>query len=79
MYDLGNIAAVCRSAEAFGVERIYLINRHNDRFKLSRAVSVGAEKWLKLRTFQSPADCIGVYIYFRDACLNSPRYSATKS
>lgn len=31
LYDLGNVSAVLRSAEAFGIENIYLINQHSDR------------------------------------------------
>jgi len=57
LYDVGNIAAVFRSAEAFGVEEMYLINKHGDRFKKARTVSVGAEKWLKLHHFHDTAEC----------------------
>lgn len=47
-----------RSAEAFGVEDIYLINQHNDRFKVSRSISVGAEKWLRLNHFTTTRECV---------------------
>jgi tRNA (guanosine-2'-O-)-methyltransferase len=46
---LHNISAVIRSAEAFGLTEIHLINdtsqTHND---LSGGVSLGAEKWIKV-------------------------------
>jgi tRNA G18 (ribose-2'-O)-methylase SpoU len=52
LYDVGNIAAVCRSAEAFGIEAVYLVGSKSDRFKPNRTqsrVSVGAERWLNIR------------------------------
>jgi len=58
LYDIGNVSAVMRSAEAFGVEDIYLINQHNDRFKVSRSISVGAEKWLRLNHFTTTRECV---------------------
>lgn len=57
LYDVGNIAAVFRSAEAFGVEHMYLINKHGDRFKKAKTVSVGAEKWLTLHHFHDTIEC----------------------
>ena len=33
LYDLGNIAAVMRSAEAFGIGAVYLIGQPTDRTK----------------------------------------------
>jgi tRNA G18 (ribose-2'-O)-methylase SpoU len=58
LYDIGNVSAVLRSAEAFGIEDIYLINRHDDKFKVARSISVGAEKWLRLHHFSRTDTCI---------------------
>lgn len=49
LYDLGNIAAVMRSAEAFGIGAVYLVGQPTDKVKPTKSqgrVSVGAEKWL---------------------------------
>eukprot|EP00039_Didymoeca_costata_P012777 m.185707 g.185707 ORF g.185707 m.185707 type:complete len:181 (+) comp15581_c0_seq3:596-1138(+) len=46
-----------------------LINKHHDRYKPARAVSVGAEKWLKIHMYSQPEECIrdlqkaGYYVY----------------
>ena len=57
LYDIGNVSAVLRSAEAFGIEDIHLINRHDDKFKVARSISVGAEKWLRLHHFSRTEEC----------------------
>lgn len=52
LYDMGNIAAVLRSAEAFGVGMVHLVGVAADgRIKIAKRRSVGAEKWLQVKYF----------------------------
>lgn len=58
LYDLGNIGAVARSAEAFGITQLCLINKHNDRFKKSGSrTSAGANKWMSYNHYRTTAVC----------------------
>ena len=56
LYDLGNVGAVMRSADAFGVHNVHIINSLGDRFKATRAVSTGAERWLNIQRWNSVAE-----------------------
>lgn len=61
-----NIAAAMRNISAFGVEKLYVIgnNKMVQDFETSRTnkhltnVSVGANKWVFVRQFDTAADCI---------------------
>lgn len=58
-YDLGNMAAVCRSAEALGFGAVHVIRKNDDgRYKQSTRTSGGAEKWLDLQLFDSTEECL---------------------
>ncbi len=58
-YDLGNLAAVCRSADALGCGAVHVIrNVQDERFKQSARTSGGAEKWLDIQVHQSTAECL---------------------
>lgn len=47
LHDVGNIAAVARSADALGFGRLHVIRQGHDKYKLShRAISAGSDKWL---------------------------------
>lgn len=48
-----NGAAVLRTAEAFGYFEVHVIEPEADRFKISRKIAKGAEKWLDLRRYTS--------------------------
>lgn len=64
--DVVNIAAAMRNISAFGVEKLYVIgnNKMVQDFETSRTnkhltnVSVGANKWVFVRQFDTAADCI---------------------
>src|SRR5579859_8079134 len=45
-YDPHNGAAVVRSCEAFGVQRLHVVERPSTPFVVARSVSRGAEKWV---------------------------------
>lgn len=55
LHDVGNISAIMRSAEAFGVQPFHVIA--GERFKLSTRTTQGAEKWLDVHKWRSPAAC----------------------
>lgn len=58
-YDLGNLAAVCRSADALGCGAVHIIRKSTDeRFKQSARTSGGAEKWLDIQLHHSTAECL---------------------
>lgn len=56
IYDRGNASAVMRSHEAFGFGNVEVIEG-GERFKNANRVSSGAEKWLRLRRWNSTTDC----------------------
>jgi tRNA (guanosine-2'-O-)-methyltransferase len=53
-YDPHNGAAVIRSCDAFGVQKLYVVERDRS-FLLSKPVARGAEKWLDVATTRDPA------------------------
>lgn len=57
-YDLGNISAVMRSAEAFGCLEFDLVISPGARFKAANRVARGADKWLDVQITKSPAECV---------------------
>lgn len=60
IYDLGNISAVFRSAEAFGFLRAQIISHPEARFKSANRVARGAEKWLDIQVHQSTQSAVQV-------------------
>lgn len=56
MVDLGNVSAIMRSAEAFGVQTIHAIDT-SDVFKRSRRTTRGADKWLDRYRWEDPRSC----------------------
>lgn len=58
LHDLGNISAVFRSAEAFGFLEVDLVVPPGSRFKTGNRVARGADKWLDLKIFRTPKDCV---------------------
>ena len=59
LYDPHNISAILRSAEALGIQDIYVIEREH-KFKFSSGITRGCEKWLTIRRFESPQECAAV-------------------
>jgi len=54
-YDPHNGAAVVRSCEAFGVQRLHVVERPGVKFLVARSVARGAEKWLDVVAYDAPA------------------------
>jgi tRNA G18 (ribose-2'-O)-methylase SpoU len=60
LVDIGNIAAVMRSAEAFGLGAVYLVGNPTDKVKPTRnqaRVTVGGDKWLVVKWFSDTTAC----------------------
>jgi tRNA (guanosine-2'-O-)-methyltransferase len=57
MVDLGNVSAIMRSAEAFGIQQIHAIDS-SDTFKRSRRTTRGADKWLDRYRWENSAECL---------------------
>lgn len=58
IYDRGNASAVMRSAEAFGLTAVHMIEL-NEAFKESQRTTAGADKWIELKKWKSTETCIG--------------------
>jgi tRNA (guanosine-2'-O-)-methyltransferase len=57
--DEHNRHAVLRTAEAFGVQRVALVEAPGSETKpVSKKVTKGAAQWLDLRRFKDPAACV---------------------
>ncbi|GAB4818225.1 hypothetical protein N2152v2_005271 [Parachlorella kessleri] len=56
LYDMGNLAAIVRSADALGFGAVHSIK--NDRYKQSKRASGGAEKWLDVKLWDSTQECL---------------------
>lgn len=57
IYDRGNTSAVMRSAEAFGLYQLHMIEL-GEKFKESKRVTQGAHKWLDRTKWKSTNECI---------------------
>ena len=65
MVDSLNHQAVLRTAEALGVQNVWLVDSGMRKsytlpggVKVARTVTVGSSKWLSLRTFERTEECI---------------------
>eukprot|EP00775_Hariotina_reticulata_P007942 gene7942-8138_t len=59
LYDMGNLAAVCRSADALGLGAVHCIMGAKDKYKKSQRTAAGADKWLDTRLWDSAISCLG--------------------
>ncbi len=58
LYDLGNVNAVLRSAEALGYQNIHVV-QSGERFKVANRISQGTDHWLDVRKWSTTAECVG--------------------
>ena len=56
--NTGNVSAVMRSAEALGFQPFHVITGGEQRYKTSQRTSQGAEKWLDVFGWETPAACV---------------------
>ena len=56
LYDTGNMSAVMRSADSFGIQRMNLVLTAS-RYKVGRRVSVGSHKWLDIHHYKTSIEC----------------------
>jgi tRNA (guanosine-2'-O-)-methyltransferase len=57
VHDPHNVAACLRSAEAFGLQEVHVIEAAT-RFSANRKVVQGADKWLEIHRFRSAGSCL---------------------
>ena len=57
MVDTGNVAAVMRSADAFGVQALYAVDR-SASYKHSKRTAQGVRKWVDRWVFKSGDECV---------------------
>lgn len=57
MVDLGNVGAVMRSADGFGIQPFHTVDTAG-AYKRSRRTSQGADKWLDRYRWVDPAACL---------------------
>ena len=59
-HDPHNGAAVLRSCDAFGVQRVHVVERHHP-FGVSSAVAKGTERWVDVIAHARAADVIDLF------------------
>ncbi len=57
LYDVGNMNAVLRTAEALGFQSVHIIET-SSKYKQANRVTQGAEKWLDIMRWKTPIECI---------------------
>lgn len=56
-HDPHNGAAVLRSCDAFGVQRVHIVERH-ESFLSANSVSRGSERWVDVHTYRRSVDAV---------------------
>ena len=57
LVNTGNVSAVMRSAEALGCQDLHVVKGENERFKHSKRTAQGAQRWLDVWRWETPAAC----------------------
>lgn len=57
IHDPHNVSAILRSADAAGIDKIYLIYNTNKFPKIGRISSGSAKKWIELERYSNATDC----------------------
>ncbi|KAI8471479.1 MAG: Alpha/beta knot methyltransferase [Monoraphidium minutum] len=58
LHDVGNMSAVCRSADALGLGAVHCVV-NGTKYKQSQRTTAGAEKWLDVKVWTSTESCLG--------------------
>lgn len=56
IHDLGNVSAVMRSAEAFGLQELHFVE-NQQKYKISQRTSKGTDKWLDVIRWKESLAC----------------------
>lgn len=56
IHDLGNVSAVMRSAEAFGLQELHFV-QNQPKYKVSQRTSKGTDKWLNVIRWKESFAC----------------------
>ena len=56
IHDLGNVSAVMRSAEAFGLQELHFV-QNQPKYKVSQRTSKGTDKWLNVIRWKESLAC----------------------
>lgn len=56
IHDLGNVSAVLRSAEAFGLQEVHFVENQS-KYKVSKRTSKGTDKWLNVIRWKESLAC----------------------
>ena len=57
LYDLGNVAAVCRTVEGLGIGSLHVITG-DGKYKQSARTTQGSHKWLQTQYWDSTEECL---------------------
>ncbi len=82
MVDMGNVSAILRTAEAFGVQTVHAVDT-SDAYKRSRRTTRGADKWLDRYRWADPESCLtslredGFTLMLSDAAADGQALSET--
>lgn len=81
IHDPHNVSAILRSADAVGIDKVYLIYNTNKFPKIGKTSSGSAKKWISLEKFSNARDCFdklksGKFkIYSTHLSFNKKNYS----
>lgn len=57
LYDLGNVAAVCRTVEGLGLGSVHVITG-DGKYKQSARTTQGSHKWIQTQYWESTKECL---------------------
>ena len=57
IHDAHNVSAILRTADAAGIDLIYLVYNTNKFPRISKTSSASAKKWIQLKKFVNVRDC----------------------
>lgn len=57
VYDLGNVSAVIRSAEALGYQSVHVVES-SEEFRSSSRTTQGSDKWLDITRWETSDECL---------------------